>query len=225
MPKVIHDIDSYTYFKRINPEIDKGLLLDYGSNYGGFLKNSQGLFDQKQYTGIDVDNGALDEGRKLFPNATFIHYNGYNCAYNPNGVKNLKPNLNQKYSNIISYSVFTHTTEDDMLDTVRWLYDHLEPGGKLMATFCSEHNIRAIMYKTKNKFYTFKKFNWFDKLNVFYVSDNLDNVESPVVGKMTFTFYKLNYLKSILSNYDVEFFNAPLGIKNTFQECFVITKK
>jgi len=224
MPKVIHDIDTYTYFKRINPSLDSGLLLDYGSNYGRFLDKSYGRFDQKLYTGIDVDNDALDEGRKLFPNATFIHYDGYNCAYNPNGQKNLRPTLTQKFSNIISYSVFTHTTEDDMLDSVAWLYDQLEPGGKIMATFCSADNTRAIVFNTINRYSTFRNFEWYDRLNVFYLSGDLINVESPKVGKMTFTLYKLKHIKNILSQYNAEFFDAPFDIQNAFQECFVITK-
>jgi len=120
--------------------------------------------------------------------------------------------------------VFTHTTEDDMLDAVKWLYSHLTPGGKLMSTFCSVDNPRAVLFATRGKLYTFKMFDWYTDRNVVYLSESLSNVDNPVVGKMLFTFYRIEHLKSILSKYDLEIFAAPLDIKNSFQECFVITK-
>lgn len=223
--KVTYYLDSYTYFIRISSEINHGLLLDYGSNYGMFLDSSKGQFDQSLYTGIDIDDSALEEGRKMFSNAEFIHYNGYNCAYNPTGVKGLRPPLDKKYSNIISYSVFTHTTEDDMLDSIKWLYDQLEVDGKLIASFCSIDNIRAVKYVTRNKFETFENFNWYNTHKVFYISGDLSSVDNPIVGEMTFVLYDRDYLKSILSEYSVKFFEAPTDVLNCFQECFCITKK
>ena len=224
--KVDYYLDSYTYFSRINPDINKGLLLDYGSNYGMFLDSSKGQFDQTLYTGIDIDDSALADGKKMFVDAEFIHYNGYNCTYNPSGIKGLRPVLNKKYSSVISYSVFTHTTVDDLLDSVKWLYEQLEVGGKLMATFCTIDNSRAIKYITHDKFKSFESFEWFNTHKVFYISeDDLSSVDSPIIGKMVFTLYDLDYLKDILSQYDVEFFDDPHDVLNCFQQCFCITKK
>jgi hypothetical protein len=224
--KVDYYLDSYQYFSRLNPLINSGFLLDYGSNYGMFLDSSQGQFDQTLYTGIDIDNVALEEGRQQFPDAEFIHYDGYNCAYNPDGVKELRPRLDKKYTTIISYSVFTHTTEDDLVASVAWLYDQLETNGKLMATFCSIDNTRAVKYCTGNKFETLESFKWFDahKDSTIYLYGDPENVDKPTPGAMTFTFYNLDYLKSLLASYSIEFFGAPTDVLNCIQECFVITK-
>jgi hypothetical protein len=223
--KVDYYLDSYTYFNRINSNINNGFLLDYGSNYGMFLDSSKGQFNHTLYTGIDIDDSSLVEGRKMFPTANFIHYNGFNCTYNPTGIKGLRPILDKKFSNIISYSVFTHTTEDDMLDSVKWLYDQLEVDGKLIASFCSVDNSRAVKYVTREQYTSLESFEWFDSHKVIYLFGNMSKVDYPELNKMHFTLYDLDYLKTLLSEYNIEFFDAPTDVLNCFQECFCITKK
>ena len=224
MAKINYYINTYGYFKQLNPNLNSGMLLDYGSNYGRFLDSSKGEFAQESYTGVDIDIDALDAGKLMFPRANFIYYNRFNHAYNPSGEHDVWPILPNKYSTIISYSVFTHTTQEDMIDTIRWLYNHLEDNGKLIVSYASTKNEEAIRFYTKNQFNSFETFEWGNN-NVIYVSDNFKDVSTPKLGKMYFTFYNLDYLKDLLKDYTVEFFNAPPNIKNCFQECLVVTKQ
>ena len=121
----------------LHPEITNGTVLDYGSGYGTFLDTSNGEFPQENYTAVDVDKNAVEEGKKFFPHANFIHYNGFSWTYNKNGQPGLRPMLKDRYyDTIVSYGTvpFIFTIEDS-LETINWLFNILRPGGKMLLSW------------------------------------------------------------------------------------------
>lgn len=115
-------------------------VLDFGGNEGNLLMDHDCTIDPEHYYCIDVLEEALAEGRKRFPTAHWIHYNRYNCSFNPEGVHDLPvPDLGVKFKMILAYSVFTHTTREDMHSIVDDLLKHLAPDGTLAFTFIDPH--------------------------------------------------------------------------------------
>ena len=223
MTKLNYYADTFTYFKTLHPKITNGNVLDYGSNYGMFLDSSNGSFKQETYTGIDIDNQALLEGKKLFSNATFIHYNGFNHIYNPNGIKGCRPLLeNEYYDTIISYSVFTHTTIEDMLDTIKWLYLKLKPGGKLLLSWLDvDNSLTNQLFFNKR----IKDLGYCDIIKTddyIYLNDNkLSKTAKASIWLLLF--FKLNYLSSILSDYNHKLVPPALA-DGCIQSCIIIEK-
>jgi SAM-dependent methyltransferase len=122
--------------------VTNGTVLDYGSGYGNFLYTSNGEFPQENYTAVDVDKQSLNEGKRLFPNANFLHYNALNLVYNPTGVTDRRPMLQDRYyDTIVSYNaVLVVTTIEDMVETINWLFNLLRPGGKMLLTWLDVDN-------------------------------------------------------------------------------------
>jgi len=219
----IEYMDTFKYFSSLHPNIINGTVLDYGSNYGNFLASANNKFKQENYTGIDVDFDAIQSGKKQFPNAEFIHYNSFNYIYNPTGIENLDLPVTKAYDTIISYSVFTHTSEEDFLNRLEQLFTVVAPGGKILFTFCDPDNPIIV------DFFTQKRIRMFGKCDNISTSTNLYLVDAdiksiPDVNKMLITFYNKEYLKSILSKYIISIHTAPIGCLNCFQNCVILEK-
>jgi SAM-dependent methyltransferase len=224
MPKINYFLDSWRYFTFFNKGKLHGTVLDYGSNYGRFLESSNNMFPQENYTGVDVDIEALESGKNQFPNARFIHYDKYNVMYNRSGQKNIWPDLNDQFDNIISYSVLTHTTIDDTLDTIKWLYDRLKPGKKMFLTWLENKNKRAIDFFRSKRIKTFGECDEIQTEDYVYL---VDNKATKVSREATFflTFYQRSYLTSLLKDYNHELISSPIIFKDCFQDCLIITKE
>lgn len=223
MAKLDYYKDTFKYFKRLHPSITQGSVLDYGSNYGTFLDSSQGQFPEENYTGIDVDKEALDEGLKLFPKAKFIWYDGYNPVYNPNGTEETY-NFEKQYDTIISYSVFTHTSKEDMCNKIEWLYNYLKPGGTMLSTWLD------IDSKPSTNFFYKKRIQEYGSCDLIETSDYtylLDNKCSKTIEfdiKFLLSFYKKDYLQNLLKDYQPLLVNAFSDIPSCFQSCIIIRK-
>ncbi|HKP73841.1 MAG TPA: class I SAM-dependent methyltransferase [Pyrinomonadaceae bacterium] len=115
-------------------------VLDFGGNEGNLLRDERCTIRHENYYCVDVIRDAMDEGRKRFPRAHWVHYNRYNCSFNPEGVKGLPvPDLGVEFDLILAYSVFTHTTLEEMRELVGQLRARLAPGGTLAFTFIDPH--------------------------------------------------------------------------------------
>ena len=221
MAKVPYFLYTFDYFKKLHPSIDQGTVLDYGSNYGMFLDSSRGKFKQPEYTGIDIDLAAIEFGRSKFPEANFIWYNGFNHMYNPEGDKN-KPVLDKQYDSIVSYSVFTHTTIKDTLESMAYLYEQLKPGGKMLLTWLSIDNKQAVEFFYRKRVMEFKSCDTIQTDDYVYLVDNkLSKTED--IG-MFLVFYKQDYLAKLLEGYNFTLTSAPQGAVGCFQDCIIITK-
>jgi SAM-dependent methyltransferase len=215
--------NTFKYFSSIHPNIINGTVLDYGSNYGTFLASAGGKFKQENYTGIDVDFDAIQSGKEQFPNAEFIHYNSFNHMYNPTGLENLNLPITKKYDTVISYSVFTHTSEEDFLDRLEQLFALVVPGGSILFTFCDPDDTTTVNFFTQKRIKTFGKCDSIRTSTKLYLID-ADIKSIPDVDKMLITFYNKEYLKSILRKYNVSIHSAPPRCLNCFQSCVMLQK-
>ena len=115
-------------------------VLDFGGNKGNLLLDPACTIRHQDYYSLDVIGAAILEGRRAFPAAHFVHYDRYNCSFNPEGVRDLPlPDLGLEFDFILAYSVFTHTTLAEMTDLVVQLQQRLARGGTLAFTFIDPH--------------------------------------------------------------------------------------
>lgn len=132
----------FTYFDQQldGPDWGGKTVLDFGGNEGNLLQDHDCTISPEKYYCVDVIGEALEEGRKKFPQAHWVHYNRYNCSFNPEGVRGLPiPDVGVEFDTILAYSVFTHTTREEMHDLVGQLQTLLAPGGVLAFTFIDPH--------------------------------------------------------------------------------------
>lgn len=132
----------FAYFdEQLNyPRWSSKTVLDFGGNEGNLLPDSNGAILPQQYYCVDVIREAVNEGRKKFPDAHWIHYDRYNCSFNPDGIPDLLiPDQGIEFQIILAYSVFTHTTREEMHSLVEQLTNRLAPGGTLAFTFVDPH--------------------------------------------------------------------------------------
>lgn len=128
----------FTYFSRqVGEAVWRGKnVLDFGGNIGNILRDPNSTVDQERYWCIDVDERAVEKGRRAYPESHWIFYNRYCFFFNPHGVPNLGlPNLGRTFDYVVAYSVFTNTTQTDMLDLVGRLEGALSENGVLAFTF------------------------------------------------------------------------------------------
>jgi hypothetical protein len=100
-------------------------VLDFGGNKGNLLLDPACTIRHQDYYCLDVIGEAIEEGHQTFPDANFIHYDRYNCSFNPEGVRELPvPDLGVEFDFMLAYSVFTHTTFEEMKELVAQLQQH-----------------------------------------------------------------------------------------------------
>jgi len=123
-----------------HPDWARKSVLDFGGNRGNILHDPNCAIRQQNYYCVDVIRDAIEEGRQTFPDAHWFHYDRYNCSFNPTGLANLAiPEFGTDFDIILAYSVFTHTTLEEMHDLVAQLRTKLAPGGSLAFTFIDPH--------------------------------------------------------------------------------------
>lgn len=116
-----NDTNRFYLFEKLLPEFKDKKILDFGGSSGNLLYFSGNKILEQNYTCVDVDHEAIQVGTEEFINSNFIHYNKYNQMYNTGGDVNQSfPNLNE-IDYVWSYSVFSHTVINDILDTLKWM--------------------------------------------------------------------------------------------------------
>ena len=111
-------------------------ILDFGGNVGNILRDPNSTIDPERYWCLDVDRESIEQGRAAFPRSHWLFYNRYSFFFNPQGTRSLPlPEMDQKFTYIVAFSVFTNTPETDMLELVDSLRRQLAPGGALAFTF------------------------------------------------------------------------------------------
>jgi SAM-dependent methyltransferase len=122
------------------PDWSTKKVLDFGGNEGNILLDHDCAIRPENYYCVDVLAEALEEGRKRFPQSHWIHFNRYNRSFNPTGIEDLLiPDMGTRFDIILAFSVFTHTTKEEMHSLVEDLQSHLAPGGVLAFTFFDPH--------------------------------------------------------------------------------------
>ena len=111
-------------------------VLDFGGNIGNILKDPNSTIDPERYWCLDVDQESVAQGKSAFPSSHWFFYDRYSFFFNQQGKRSLPlPQLNETFTYIVAYSVFTNTSETDMLELVDDLRGLLTPGGALAFTF------------------------------------------------------------------------------------------
>lgn len=132
----------FAYFNRQldYPDWSGQAVLDFGGNVGNLLLDPDCTIHPEDYYCVDVIQEALEEGRQRSPQAHWVHFNRYNCSFNPEGINCLPiPDMGIAFGMILAYSVFTHTTREEMKDLIEQLQARLAPGGALAFTFIDPH--------------------------------------------------------------------------------------
>ena len=132
----------FAYFNRQLHYPDWGgqAVLDFGGNVGNLLRDQGCTIRPEDYYCLDVIREAIEEGRRRCPEAHWVHYNRYNCSFNPDGIHGLPiPEMGVEFGMILAFSVFTHTTREEMHELVGQLRAQLAPGGSLAFTFIDPH--------------------------------------------------------------------------------------
>jgi SAM-dependent methyltransferase len=218
-----HKEQVFSYFKTLHPEITNGTVLDYGSGYGKFLYTSNGVFPQENYTAVDIDNSVLEEGKKFFPHANFVHYNAFNLRYNRNGIPDCRPNLKHRYyDTIISYGgVPVVTTIEDSLETINWLFNILRPGGKMLLSWMDVDNQKIKRHYYKKRTERYGSCDTVETDDYIYLCDNKTSKIAECEHQFLI-FFKEKYLSSLIG-YKHSFAppNTSLGCN---QSCIIIEK-
>jgi SAM-dependent methyltransferase len=111
-------------------------VLDFGGNIGNILRDPNSTIDHSLYWCLDVDRESVEMGKQKYPEANWRFYNRFSFFFNPQGIHNLPiPDLGHKFDYIVAYSVFTNTSQADMLQLVDQLEKLLADQGTLIFTF------------------------------------------------------------------------------------------
>ena len=195
-------------------------ILDFGSNCGNLLRSNK-IINDNQYTGIDVYKKAIDIGRALRPNANWIWYDRFNPVYNPTGNKTL-PNFDKKFDIIISYSVFTHTTANDMVEMIDHLFSYLKEGGSMYFTYCNIKQKPLVDWFRNRRGPTCDEVP--DDKDFVYLTDDRTTTDYPSEKCVHFvSFYNEEWLTRLLSKFNPISYALPGG--TWLQDCMVLTKK
>lgn len=142
MPFFSTKMGQFTYFSlQVGESLWRGKnVLDFGGNIGNILRDPNSTIDQERYWCIDVVKDSIKRGKTSYPKAHWIFYNRYCFFFNPHGVPHLPlPDLHQTFDYIVAYSVFSNTTQTDMLQLVNQLEGLLANNGALAFTFIDPH--------------------------------------------------------------------------------------
>ena len=133
-------------------------ILDIGCGQGRLPIGLLRVIGEVNYFGIDVDFNSIEWCKKHIQkdhqSYKFIHLNLFNERYNINGIKIEKDFRFQLESGsfdiIYLFSVFTHTTEEDMKIYLRECSRILNTNGRMFFTTFAELNVPNIEINPNN---------------------------------------------------------------------------
>jgi len=171
-------------------------ILDFGCNVGHLLTTSDGKINPKKNTGVDIHKKSLEIAKELHPNASWIHYNGYNSTFNPTGEVDKFFTVDVKPEIIIAYGVFTHCDFKEINKLITNLKTILADNGIIVFSIWEDVHVSGYLTFLKNCFnlnlyadplFTNIKFN---------KSMYLINRESTVVDKEQTGYTDLKWLET-----------------------------
>ncbi|HKO58189.1 MAG TPA: hypothetical protein VJ276_20140, partial [Thermoanaerobaculia bacterium] len=84
-------VNQFGYFDEVlgHPRWQGRKILDFGGNIGNFLVGVNGHVRHEDYWCMEVHPEVVEEGRRKYPSAHFVHFNRYSSEFNPDGIRNL----------------------------------------------------------------------------------------------------------------------------------------
>jgi SAM-dependent methyltransferase len=236
----------FTYFSRqVGEPVWSGKnVLDFGGNIGNILRDPNSTIDQERYWCLDVVKDSIEKGKKSYPKSHWVFYNRYCFFFNPHGIPNLTlPDMARTFDFIVAYSVFTNTTQTDMLQLVNQLEGILAHHGVLAFTFIDPHyfswpgqyhgnnfqwrlelerdrgNVSTI--ETRNLFQRAQDADWFMLVNAddLYIETEDIRPYEPERQKTCHVFYTEKYMKTLFPHATI----LP-PVNDEMQHCCVIRK-
>ena len=140
-------VNQFGYFDEVlgHPRWQGRKILDFGGNIGNFLVGVNGHVRHEDYWCMEVHPEVVEEGRRKYPSAHFVHFNRYSSEFNPDGIRNLPvPDDGIRFDLILAFSVFTHIDLTEMLELSSSLRALLAPGGAYAFTFCDPRYDRSL---------------------------------------------------------------------------------
>ena len=211
---IIEYIPTFRYFSSFVNILPSQNILDFGSNSGNFLKS--GTVNPTQYTGVDVDAEAIDEGKRLYPTAGWVWYNRHNPVYNTSGDQSY-PALYATFDLVVSYSVFSHIAADDAADLLDFLYSRLNVNGNILFSYCNVDNRQCVEWFRNRRI----NCDVIPDADVVYLIDNKVSKIIPVECNHFVTFYKTSWLLDKLSKFNPVSCPPPKG---WYQDCMILSK-
>lgn len=152
----------------------------------------------ENYTCVDINHKSMLEGKERFPNAKWIHYNRYNPMYNPKGNKKEFPDLNEKYDLIYSYSVFSHTAYEDLIEFIQFFKTKLNKDGVMYLSVVINTDVIVRWFEGKRNY----EYGNCDSLSFcpetyYYLVDNKIQDEIPDSCKYLVTVYNKEFLRDL----------------------------
>lgn len=210
-------------------------ILDFGGNVGTFLAAAGERIAHEDYWCLDLNLDVVEQGRRTYPRAQFLHYNRYSSQYNPNGIRHLPvPDLGVEFDIILAFSVFTHTDRSEMIELVSSLRSKLAPEGVLAFTFDDPHYDRSlsdparppgspVLWKLESRGIQ-ERARWYILINDdLYIEPGDEFCQQTREGKPLesyCSFFTVDYVTSLFS--DAEVF-APVSPE--WQYCCVLKKE
>ena len=148
-------------------------VLDFGCGRGNFVS----FKPHGNYTGIEISEEVCNQNKYNHPQYKWMHYDGYNYMYNPEG-KETTPTLRNHYDVCIAFSVFTHFTFEETRDIIDVLKAHSD---QILFTYYSTRDKGA--YEMICKWRNLEPNMWdqISKHDVFYLK-----TDKPDQGLWTF---------------------------------------
>src|SRR5215207_8081331 len=100
-------LSQFSYFDRQlgRPAWKGHKVLDFGGNVGTFLAGAGDNVAHEDYWCVDVNRAVVEQGRRTYPRAHFVHYDRYSTQYNPHGVRRLPvPDCGVEFDIILAFS-------------------------------------------------------------------------------------------------------------------------
>src|SRR5436190_8863914 len=147
-------LTQFPYFDELlgHPVWKGSKILDFGGNVGTFLESAGDNVDHEDYWCIDINRAVMEQGRRLYPRAHFLHFNRYSPQYNPHGIRHEPiPQCGLKFDFVLAFSVFTHVDQTEMLELVGSLRSMLASSGVLAFTFLDPQFDRSLSNPTMRR--------------------------------------------------------------------------
>jgi hypothetical protein len=213
MKKIIHErsihTNAYQWFDDITNHESGMSVLDFGCSSGNLLYFSDGIIKERDYTGIDVVDIAIDSAIKEFPNAEWILSPQYNSCYNisdPVQFDYTTLTDRKDFDVVWAYAVFSHTSFNDLKNALLWFntFDYKTIAVSILDIDCKY--VKQYFIDRRIKYYgsctdDFMSISSDNNIAYFVNNDIIvyDDLDYQVDSECFLTFYNIDWLISELT--------------------------